>query len=441
MELRMTNQADYFDKNRFIYLSGVLSKEVCEHLTKHMFDLYNQGKLVKDEQCPLSNSVYGNPVFDKILGDLAAPLSSQLGVELLPCYTYARIYRPGEVLKRHTDREACEISGTMTLGFDPGSELWPIFFGKDATDEVGTPINIDVGDLVMYRGNELTHWRPEYKGLWQVQVFFHFVDANGPHKDHAFDKRPALGMVCDKDAKSGSIYAKIQDDGRLLSDMKAKPFIDEPRRHFNPPIFGNCVMIPSQDVEMPGASVYHSNFKPEMMFTKEECEKIIAFAANKYGTKATVGTQVDGKYAPEIRRVEQYTIDLTPENAWIFNKIANAVGLANHEYYKYELMGITHGLQLLHYKDDEQSFYDWHTDIGQGNAATRKLSLSVHLSDPKDYEGGDLIVNDHGIIINSIKEQGCINMFPSYALHKVTPVTRGHRWVIVSWIHGSQRFK
>ena len=220
---RMTNQADYFDKNRFIYLSGVLSKEVCDRLTQHMFDLFKEGKLTKDPQCPLSDSIYGDPAFDKILGDLAGPLSSQLGVELLPCYTYARIYRPGEVLKRHTDREACEISGTLTLGFDPGSELWPIFFAKDPTDEAGTPLNIDVGDLVMYRGNELTHWRPAYRGLWQVQVFFHFVDANGPHKEHAFDKRPGLGMkpetkgmVCDRNMKVGSVYEELKDDGRKV---------------------------------------------------------------------------------------------------------------------------------------------------------------------------------------------------------------------------------
>ena len=82
----------------------------------------------------------------------------------------------------------------MTLGFDPGSGIWPIFFGKNDDDMVGTPIEINVGDLVMYHGNELNHWRPAYKGNWQVQIFFHYVDKNGPHAAHAYDGRKQLGV-------------------------------------------------------------------------------------------------------------------------------------------------------------------------------------------------------------------------------------------------------
>jgi len=185
--------AEYFDLNRYAYLSGVLSKEECARLTQHMFRLKDEGKLAHDPQCPLSLSVYGDPELDAILARLAEPLSHQLGIKLLPTYTYARIYAPGEILKRHIDRAACEISGTLTLGYDPESEIWPIYFSADPKDVAGTAVNIDVGDMVMYRGNELTHWRPAYIGRWQVQLFFHFVDANGPHKNWANDGRKALG--------------------------------------------------------------------------------------------------------------------------------------------------------------------------------------------------------------------------------------------------------
>ena len=71
----------------------------------------------------------------------------------------------------------------MTLGFDPGSGIWPIYFAEEEDDVVGSSLEIDIGDMVMYHGNELYHWRPQYKGKWQVQVFFHYVDANGPHKE------------------------------------------------------------------------------------------------------------------------------------------------------------------------------------------------------------------------------------------------------------------
>ena len=125
------NSIDYFEKNRNIYLSEVVSKNICKDLSDHMHNLLKEGKLVQDEQCPLSWSVYGDPKFDALLSNLAKPLSAKLGVELLPTYTYARLYQPGDILKKHTDRPSCEISGTMTLGHDPDSTIWPIFVGKD----------------------------------------------------------------------------------------------------------------------------------------------------------------------------------------------------------------------------------------------------------------------------------------------------------------------
>lgn len=418
--------AEYFEENRYVYLQNVLTKEHCEALTKHIFDLHQQGKMTQDAQCPLSWSIYGDREFDNILGNLTPHLSAQLGVQLLPTYTYARLYQPGEVLERHSDRESCEISGTLTLGFDPDSEIWPIFFARTPNDVAGRCLTIDVGDLVMYRGNELPHWRPEYKGKWQCQVFFHYVDANGPHKDFKFDKRPALGLE----------PGQTTNNCLVTNEVKQTKKTETKVNH----IF-NGVMIPSWDQNMPGAACFSSNFKPEFTFTPEECNHVISFASKMYATKASVGAGKEGSYKPEIRRVDSYEIPLNNDTKWIFDRIAAAVSSANHEYYNYEIMGITHNLQLLHYKEDEKAFYDWHTDIGQGNAATRKISISVHLSDPNEYEGGDLIVNDHGVILNTTKEQGCINMFPSYALHKVTPVVKGERWVIVIWVHGSQRFK
>ena len=90
------NPAEYFEKNRYIYLSEVLSKDVCKNITQHMHDLHKEVKIVQDEQCPLSWSVYGDPTFDGLLEKLAKPIGDKLGVELLPTYTYARLYQPGD---------------------------------------------------------------------------------------------------------------------------------------------------------------------------------------------------------------------------------------------------------------------------------------------------------------------------------------------------------
>ena len=418
------NPAEYFEKNRYIYLSEVLSKDVCKNLTQHMHDLHKEGKLVQDEQCPLSWSVYGDPTFDGLLEKLAKPIGDKLGVELLPTYTYARLYQPGDRLKKHTDRPSCEISGTMTLGYDPDSALWPIFFGKDK-DDPGTSYDIDVGDLVMYRGNELVHWRPEYKGKWQVQVFFHYVDANGPHKEWANDKRAVLGT----DADTRKEKPKVDPEPDVY------PF----KYHFTP----NSMTILPQADHMPGFAAFFSKFKPELAFTSEECDRIIAIANNQYASKARVGSEATSKTDLSIRNVDQYHIGLNEDTRWIYNKICLATAKANHEHFGYFISGIVHELQLLHYKADPEGngHYDWHTDVGHGHSACRKISISVMLSPADKYKGGDLEVSDHGVLKLGIREQGSINLFPSYMPHRVAPVTEGERWALVIWINGPERFK
>ena len=415
--------AEYFKEKKYIYLSNVVSRPDANQLTEYMFKLFDDGKLEKDPQCPLSDSIYGDPILDKLLQSLAKPLSSQLGLELLPTYTYARIYRPGESLVRHRDREACEISGTMTLGFDPGSGIWPIYFAEEEDDVVGSSLEIDVGDMVMYHGNELYHWRPQYKGKWQVQVFFHYVDANGPHKEWANDRRENLGT--DKPTKA-----------------ETPKTVEAPVAFANKStVITNSIVIRTGDDIFPGAVTYSSEFMPDYAFTKAECAKILAQNEKLYPMKSTVGSDGNkGTYDPKIRAVDTYNIEYTEDTKWIFEKIATAVGKANSDYYKYDLYGITHALQLLHYKSTENGHYDWHIDCGNGAAAYRKISLSIPLTDRDAYEGGNLMINNNGNEIRATDEQGSISMFPSYLLHQVTPVTSGERWVIVIWINGP-RFK
>ena len=422
------NAAQHFKEKKYIYLSNTISREECGKLTDYMFGLFDEGKLVKDDQCPLSDSVYGDPVFDSILEKLTPSLSEQLGVDLAPAYTYARIYRPGEILTKHKDRPSCEISGTMTLGFDPWSGIWPIFFGRDDDDMVGTPIEINVGDLVMYHGNELNHWRPAYKGNWQVQIFFHYVDKNGPHAAHAYDGRKQLGV----DKNPNNLKQEPQKEN--ITSINQASYISH--------VIGQGVMIRTCDDVFPGASTYHSGFMPHFTFTKEECEKILKQNEKLYPIKSTIGAgENEGTYDPSIRAVDTYNIELTEETEWIFKKIAAAVGQANAEYYRYNLLGITHALQLLHYKSEENGHYDWHMDCGEGMSATRKISLSIPLTDRAAYEGGDLEINNNGVQIKATDEQGSITFFPSYLPHRVTPVTKGERWVIVVWVHGPDRFK
>ena len=114
------------------------------------------------------------------------------GLKLYPAYTYARIYKKGDELKRHKDRFSCEISTTMNLGGDD----WPIYLEpSEETGKKGIKIDLKPGDMLVYRGCELEHWREKFKGKECIQVFLHYnnVKTKGS-KDNMFDKRPHLGL-------------------------------------------------------------------------------------------------------------------------------------------------------------------------------------------------------------------------------------------------------
>lgn len=416
----MTNNTkEYFDNNGYVVLSGALSKKECDDLVQYMFKLYEKGELVKDEQCPLSDSVYGDPIFDELLVRFAEPLGKQLGRKLLPTYTYCRIYRKGEILKKHKDRPACEISATMTLGYD-AKNVWVIFF--DEEKEIS--IQLEVGEMAAYKGCDVLHWRPAFKGEWQVQVFFHYVDANGPYAAHAKDGRSDYGVQ-----KTKNVTPQINNQNVEVN--------------FPKPLF-NGVIIPSQDRLFPGYTVINNENFSTFKFTDKECDKILKMLADSYPSSASVGgNKENSKIAKGIRSAQIYVLENDEENRWIYEKVASIVSFANKYHFDYELTGITHGIQLIEYSADEEikGHYDWHVDCGSGEPATRKISFTAQLSDPKDYDGCELVINNHGTDITGTKERGSVHLFPSYMTHKVTPITRGTRYALVIWIHGSRRFR
>lgn len=429
----MNASIEYFEKNKYVVLKNALSKEQCDALTKHMFDLCEQGKLVKDSQCPMSDAVYGDPVFDNILQNFAKPIGDAVGKTLLPTYTYARIYRPGEVLKRHLDRPACEISATLTLGFD-SKPVWPIF----VDEEKEIPISLDVGELVVYRGCEVVHWRTEFKGKWHVQVFLHYVDANGPYKDQVRDGRPDFGVQKQSNVTCQNGSVEKQQAEQQVNSIKSLQ-----KTKFAKPIF-NSVIIPSGDNTFPGYFCIDNNNLPELKFTPQECQKIINLTKQYYPTTASVGGTTDNsRIAKEIRSANIFVIENDEDTKWIYEKVANVVSIVNDLHFDYDISGITHGIQLIEYSADFpiQGHYNWHTDSGNGEPALRKISFVTQLSDPNDYDGCELIINNHANEQIGTKERGSIHLFPSYMIHKVTPITKGVRYSLVIWIHGPKRFR
>ena len=157
-----------------------------------------------DSQCADTYSHYADPVMETLLVKMLPIMKQETNLDLLPTYSYARAYKKGDVLKRHKDRFSCEISTTMNLGGDD----WPIYLspnenvgipnGKDITTKSkakGIKVDLKPGDMLVYRGMELEHWRKKFKGKECIQVFMHYNDRNTPGaKDNMFDKRPHLGL-------------------------------------------------------------------------------------------------------------------------------------------------------------------------------------------------------------------------------------------------------
>ena len=195
-----------YELANFIFNYFLLKREAVGFMYQNNWT-YDTGLLGTwtDKQIPNTYSIYGDPVFDTLLMKVLPKMKKETGLELVPTYSYARIYKQGDELKRHKDRPSCEISTTLNLGGDP----WPIFIDETGSNNVideyknihkpnapkGTSIDLDVGDMLIYEGCDFEHWREPFQGQNCGQVFLHYNNVNGPQKDiNVFDKRSKLGI-------------------------------------------------------------------------------------------------------------------------------------------------------------------------------------------------------------------------------------------------------
>ena len=161
----------------------------------------------EDKQIPNTYSIYGDTFMETLMMKVLPIMQQRTDMNLIPCYTYTRIYKEGDILHRHKDRPSCEISTTLHLG----GNSWPIFLdptgannilsGRETTTIVkpnapkGIPIDLEVGDMLVYSGCELEHWREPFEGDNCAQVFLHYNNIDGPFgTENKFDKRPLLGI-------------------------------------------------------------------------------------------------------------------------------------------------------------------------------------------------------------------------------------------------------
>lgn len=183
-----------FKEKKFEVIKEFLTLDFVDFIKDYFAMRINAGEATLfDAQAANSYSFYSDPLMETILQDSCEKLSEKVGIKLLPCYSYTRLYTKGDELKIHIDRPSCEISATISLGFSD-EIINPIFFSEDSDGYDPIEILLDPGDLCLYRGCELHHWRPPFKNKWYLQSFLHFVDAEGEYKDYIYDKRPYLGF-------------------------------------------------------------------------------------------------------------------------------------------------------------------------------------------------------------------------------------------------------
>ena len=210
-----------FKKKKYQVIRGALSKELANFIFNYMMlqrdavdFMLKHNRLNRanpfignrvDEQVPGAYSKYADWVMETLLQYMRPIMKAKTGMDLVPTYSYTRLYEKGNILHRHKDRPSCEISTTLHLGGDS----WPIFLDPSGATSVidkskniikpgapnGIRVDLKVGDMLIYSGCELEHWREPFEGTVCSQVFLHYNHASGPFaQTNLYDKRPILGI-------------------------------------------------------------------------------------------------------------------------------------------------------------------------------------------------------------------------------------------------------
>lgn len=382
-------------ENNYIFIPNLISAQRADQLAREYTNYAELNDLKGDDQAPNSNSMYNWMPSLELLCELTKTITEQSGTTVVPTYSYIRVYRTGDDLKKHSDRPSCEISVTVNLGGDCD---WPIHIERP--DHSIASMTLKPGDAMLYLGCQAQHWRDPIPGSRCVQVFLHYVDSQGPYQEYYFDRildlkqnkhKPDILLDKEIEIVDYSIMSRdIRDYIKVIDDVVPLDLCDKIINEFkdNDPAWRAAetsagVLKQVRNVDIVGLenlSVLHYN----------------------------------------IAERHQIITGLNGAMVWImmkYRKFVPGVNFANHS-----------GFDLLRYR--EGCFYKEHTD--SFNAIPRHLSISLHLND--DYEGGEFGFYNQDLKIKAKK--GSAVVFPSNFMypHEIMPVTQGTRYSIVTWI-------
>ena len=189
-----------FKKNKYEVVRNVLSQDLIDYINVNFEIHENANYFLKcpteqnpypfgDEQSPNSFAWYSSIHSEALLQFLKPTIAQITDTELYESYSYARNYYRGAILEKHIDRPSCEYSATICISKDTD---WEIFI--ENVDGVATGVELYPGDMIVYRGDLLHHWRNPYQWKTHRQLFLHYVDVNGKYQNYKFDGRPMLAL-------------------------------------------------------------------------------------------------------------------------------------------------------------------------------------------------------------------------------------------------------
>jgi hypothetical protein len=181
-----------FKKNGYALIKNAINTELRDVVTQYALFDEMQDFQTDGFQVPNAHAKYADPIMEAMLLHIHPLMEKNTGLELYPTYSFYRVYRGGDILHPHKDRPSCEISTTVCFNYsyDDSKYTWPIIMD-------GNKVDMEPGDIVVYRGVDLEHSREEFNPPgddWHVQAFLHYVDANGPYADYKYDQRSSIGI-------------------------------------------------------------------------------------------------------------------------------------------------------------------------------------------------------------------------------------------------------
>lgn len=385
-------------ENQYCIIRNFIDSERAKNLAKEFIEYCKHNKLDDDFQVPDTPAKYNYISFLELLCEKTPEVSNLIGENVLPTFCYSRVYKNGDVLKRHTDRDACEVSLTIHLDSD---KKWEIYIENSSGKK--NLIDLNQGDALLYLGCDAPHWRDSYTGSFYSQLFMHYIRSRGARSYAYFDN------------KNRSFFS---NEFQYLN----KTFVNENKSYFSS--------------TNPDSKLQDFILTLDNVIDFKLCDEIV----NQYKNDIDLVPKFIKKKSTEV--LVKNSLELNISNSKVIEKNYYIRNKLDKELFKV-MFRITSNYvdqhpELFVEKDtgftfskyQTGSFCDEHLDCF--GSFSKKIFCIFFLND--DYEGGEFAFFNSQITHTAKK--GSALIFPSNYLfpYQLLPITKGERYSISTFI-------